>query len=400
MYLDLFQLKALPFRLSPDPQYLYLSAQHAAVRQRMAAALAEPQGVLVITGDTGVGKTSVIERFLAELDSQVVVARLNQTQMTALGFLQGLLVQFGFAPFSMTRAELLVTIDAFLLEQQAAGRRVLLLVDEAQQLSAAVLEEVRRLATLEGPSGPALAIVLAGQPGLADALESPALAALAALARTPLHLTALPPDEIGPYIQHRLDVAGAAGRTLFDAPALTVIRRYTGGLPRLINMLCDTALMNAYEQHHDHVGAAEVEAAIQTLRWVEYAARSQPRPRAAAAPPVPAHLPASAQLAPLGYLQVALDGRTVAALELRPGRVLIGRTSENDLQIDSKFISRHHCQVTVTPESATIEDLNSTNGLTLRGERVRRHALVDGDVVMVGQHALTYQAAPPADASL
>jgi pSer/pThr/pTyr-binding forkhead associated (FHA) protein len=117
------------------------------------------------------------------------------------------------------------------------------------------------------------------------------------------------------------------------------------------------------------------------------------------AAPALAALPEVPREPPLGYLQLNHEGRIVAALELRTGRVIIGRTSENDLQIDSKFVSRHHCQVTVTAEAAVVEDLNSTNGIHVGGERVRRHVLADGDIVSIGQHSLTYQAVPTADES-
>ncbi len=405
MYLDLFRLKALPFRLSPDASFLYPSRPHDEARASMAAAVERPDGIVVITGDTGAGKTTVIEGFLATLDASVVVARLNQTQVTATGFLQGLLVQFGFSPFTMTHAEMLATIGAFLAAQQAAGRRVLLVVDEAQNLAPDVLAEVARLSGFEGGAGQAIAIVLSGQPALADLLEAPAVATTAARVRGHVRLAQLPSTEIGAYIQHRLDIAGADGRTFFEDEALELIRRYTGGVPRLLNTLCDTALMQAWEQHSLPASAAHVRAAVDALQWVEYAARGPaprrlppafPEPVPVPAPVAPA-LPESTREEALGYVQVSHDGRIVAALELRHGRVIIGRTSENDLQIDSKYVSRHHCQITVSAEGAVVEDLNSTNGIHVRGERIRRHVLADGDVVSVGQHTLTYLAVPPTD---
>lgn len=405
MYLDLFRLKALPFRLSPDAGFLYACEGHAAARTAMQASVENPDGVLVITGDTGAGKTTVIESFLAGLDASVVVARLNQTQVTATGFLQGLLVQFGDSPFSMTPDEMRQAIAAFVAAQQAAGRRVLLIIDEAQNLAPDVFEEVRQLATLEGPKGPCIAVVLVGQLLLADLLETPALIPLAALVHHHLKLGALPPEALPAYIQHRLDVVGAAGRVLFDDGALELIRIYSGGVPRLVNSLCDTTLMQAYESHTCPAGAREVRAAVESLQWVEYASRPRATKRIAPAyaepPPslVPAAPVAPRREPPLGYLQVHHESRVIAALELRPGRVIIGRTSENDLQIDSRYVSRHHCQVTSTPEGVVIEDLNSTNGIHVEGERVRRHVLGDGDVVSIGQHSLTFQAIPKADDS-
>jgi type II secretory pathway predicted ATPase ExeA len=407
MYLDLFRLKALPFRLSPDASYLYSSGPHDEARACMAAAVERPDGIVVITGDTGAGKTTVIEGFLAGLDAAVVVARLNQTQVTAIGFLQGLLVQFGFSPFTMTRAEMLMTISAFLTAQQAAGRRVLLVVDEAQNLAADVLAEVARLSDADSGAGQPIAIVLAGQPALAELLESPAVAAVAARVRRRVRVAPLSTAEIDAYIQHRLDIAGAEGRPFFDDAALELVRRYTGGVPRLVNTLCDTALMQAWEQHTLPAGVTHVRAAVDALQWVEYAARGPAprRPYPAFPEPVPmpapvaAVLPESPREQALGYVQLAHDGRIVAALELRSGRIIVGRTSENDLQIDSKYVSRHHCQITVSAEGTVIEDLNSTNGIHVRGERVRRYVLTDGDAVTVGQHTLTYLAMPPTDSN-
>ncbi len=387
MYLDLFRLKELPFRLSPDPQFLYLSKHHARAKAYMESTIWFTDGFVVITGEIGSGKTTLIESFLRELDKDVVVAQINQTQISPIGFLQGLLVQFGFSPFKMNKAELLATINNFLVEQYAAGRKVVLVVDEAQNLSNRVLEEVRLLSGVETTKDKTLRIILAGQPELCDKLDSPELVQLAQRIRLRFHLTPLGRDDCIAYILHRLEVAGAQGRRIFSDAALALVQRYTGGVPRLINTLCDTAMMSAFAMDKDTVDDTEVRAAIDELQWVEYAARTNRMVRSEMMVPV---LRAVSADAVLGRLYVATDGQTVAEKDLRAGRFLIGRTAENDLQIDSKYVSRHHCQVTVTLEAAVIEDLNSTNGLVCRGRRVRRQQLKDGDVIVIGQHTLTY----------
>ena len=137
MYLDLFKLKELPFRLSPDPQFLYLSKQHARAKAYMESTIWFTDGFVVITGEIGSGKTTLIESFLKEIQTDVVVAQINQTQVSAVDFLQAVLVQFGFSPFKMKKAELIATLNNFLIEQYGAGRKVLLIVDEAQNLSPA-----------------------------------------------------------------------------------------------------------------------------------------------------------------------------------------------------------------------------------------------------------------------
>src|SRR5689334_12523494 len=145
MYLDLFKLHELPFRLTPDPAFLYLSKHHARAKAYMESTIWFTDGFVVITGEIGSGKTTLIETFLKELEKDVVVAQINQTQVSAIEFLQTVLVQFGFSPFRMKKAELISTLNSFLIEQYAAGRKVLLIIDEAQNLSLRTLEEVRML---------------------------------------------------------------------------------------------------------------------------------------------------------------------------------------------------------------------------------------------------------------
>src|ERR1700674_5184023 len=216
MYLEPFKLKELPFRLSPDPQFLYLSKQHARAKAYMESTIWFTDGFVVITGEIGSGKTTLIETFLRELDKDVVVAQLNQTQISPLGFLQGVLVQFGFSPFKMNKAELLATINNFLIEQYAAGRKVVLVIDEAQNLSNRVLEEVRLLSGVETTKDKTLRIILAGQPELGDKLDSPELLQLAQRVRLRFHLTSLSKEDTSAYVAHRLEVAGAAGRMIFS----------------------------------------------------------------------------------------------------------------------------------------------------------------------------------------
>jgi len=393
MYLELFRLKELPFRLSPDPQFLYLSKHHGRAKAYMESTIWFTDGFVVITGEIGSGKTTLIESFLRELDKDVVVAQLNQTQISPLGFLQGVLVQFGFSPFKMNKAELLATINNFLIEQYAAGRKVVLVVDEAQNLSNRVLEEIRLLSGVETTKDKTLRIILAGQPELNEKLAAPELVQLAQRVRLRFHLTALSAEDTAAYVTHRLEVAGSEGRQIFSPAALQLVYRFSGGVPRLINTLCDTAMMSAFAIDKDHVDETEVRAAVEELQWIEYASRTNRMQRTEMVVPVLRHVSHDAVL---GRLIVMTNGRQVDERELKPGRIIIGRTTENDIQIDSKYVSRHHCQVTVALEGSVIEDLNSTNGIVLKGKRVRRHVLRDGDVIVIGQHELRYVDERPA----
>ncbi len=387
MYLELFKLTELPFRLSPDPQFLYLSKQHARAKAYMESTIWFTDGFVVITGEIGSGKTTLIETFLKELEPNVVVAQVNQTQLSPTGFLQTVLVQFGFAPFKMKKPEVLATLTEFLVEQHSRGRRVLLIVDEAQNLSYRVLEEVRMLSGIETTKEKALRIILAGQPELGDKLNSPELMQLAQRVRLRFLLSALTKAESNAYIDHRLEVAGSQGRRIFAEDTYATIFKYTAGIPRLINTLCDTAMMAAFGQDRDTVTSADLDAAIGELQWSEFNAHTN---RMHLAGSLENTLPSTGTGQVVGRIIVAHEGKNTAERELRPGRLVIGRTSENDLQIDSKFISRHHCQIVTQLDSCVIEDLNSTNGIYVQSKRVRRHNLNDGDVVTVGQHELMY----------
>jgi type II secretory pathway predicted ATPase ExeA len=387
MYLELFKLHELPFRLSPDPQFLYLSKQHARAKAYMESTIWFTDGFVVITGDIGAGKTTLIETFLRELQTDAVVAQINQTQLSPTAFLQTVLVQFGFSPFNMKKPEVLATLNQFLVEQHIKGRKVLLIVDEAQNLSHRVLEEVRMLSGIETTKEKALRIILAGQPDLNDKLNSPELVQLTQRVRLRFHLTALTTAETFAYIDHRLEVAGSQGRRIFAIETYPTIYKYTGGVPRLINTLCDTCMLAAFGRDQDTVTTEDLEAAIKELQWVEFASSTNRLRVLNMEQSVP---PSTDTGHTVGRILLAIGGKTVMERELKPGRLVIGRTADNDLQIDSKFISRHHCQIVTQADSCLIEDLNSTNGIYVQSKRVRRYNLNDGDVVQVGQHEIMY----------
>jgi hypothetical protein len=317
----------------------------------------------------------------------------------------------------MKKAELLATLNTFLIEQYAAGRKVLLIVDEAQNLSLRVLEEVRMLSGVETTKEKVLRIILAGQPELNDKLDSPELVQLAQRVRLRFHLSALSEADLQAYVLHRLEVAGSGGRKIFQDDLYPLLYKYTGGTPRLVNTLCETAMMSAYAAERDFVTLDDLKAAIDELQWVDFASRKKgvpttgrpPTPSLASPPPFDPQITGNlsdddsvtrpgngrAYVAHpgdevLAKIIIATDGHTSGELPLRLGRTVVGRTADNDLQIDSRFVSRHHCQIVTTRDSCVIEDLNSTNGILVKSKRVRHHNLNDGDVVTIGKHDLIY----------
>ena len=385
MYCELFELTEPPFRLTPDPQFLFASKQHSRAKAYMESTIWLADGFVVITGEIGAGKTTLIESFLADLPSDIVLAHISQTQLTPVEFLQALLVEFGFKPFRKRKVELLAMIKDFMVEQYAAGKKILLIIDEAQNLSRKVLEEVRLLSGLEAQKEKLLRIILAGQPELSRKLDSPRLQQLTQRVRLRFHLSALSKRETHEYITHRLNVAGANGREIFTESACDMVFRYAGGVPRLVNVICDTAMLCAFAEEKTIVDETLVKAAADELQWVEFSERLSEQERSEI---TGEYAPANA---PLARFDVLFQDQLVAELNLKVGRAIIGRTPDNDLQIRSKFISRHHAQIVTDRDRSVVEDLNSTNGVFIKSKRVKHHELADGDVIQLGEHKLLYR---------
>ena len=341
-------------------------------------------GFVVITGDIGSGKTTLIESFLANLPDDIVLAHISQTQLSPVEFLQTLLVEFGFKPFRKRKVELLAMLKDYMVEQYANRKKILLVIDEAQNLSRKVLEEVRLLSGLETQKEKLLRIILAGQPELSRKLDSPRLQQLTQRVRLRFHLGALSKRETHEYIEHRLNIAGAKGRKIFDDTACDMVFRYAGGVPRLVNILCDTAMLCAFTEERTAVDQRLVLAAAEELQWVEFAERMREHERS-----FETTGPFGDQS--VGKLEVLFKDQFLMDFTLPVGRAIIGRTPDNDLQIRSKFVSRHHAQVVSDRAQSVVEDLNSTNGVFIKSKRVKRQELVDGDVIQLGEHKLLYR---------
>ena len=277
MYLEYFKLKEHPFQLTPDSGYLYMSESHARAKAYMDYTIWNRDGFVVVTGEVGAGKTTLIQKLLSEFDENILVAKIFQTQLDEVEFLQAILVEFGFNPFNAKKVELLDMLSTFLIESFHASKQLILIVDEAQNLSKKVLEEIRMLSGLETQKEKILHVILAGQPELNNLLDSADMDQLVQRVRLRCHISALTQAEMTNYIAHRLHVAGASNTDLFDPDAIASIYMYTGGIPRLINTLCDTALTCAYTEEQHLITAAVIKTAIGELQWPPYTERAKAR---------------------------------------------------------------------------------------------------------------------------
>ncbi len=276
MYLNHFQLREHPFQITPDSDFLYLSAAHARAKAYMDYSIRNRDGFVVITGEVGAGKTTLIRKLLSEFDDEVMVAKIFQTQLDETQFLQAVLVEFGLNPFHIGKLELMDMLSSFLIDSFLKRKQLVLIVDEAQNLDRRVLEEIRMLSGLETEKQKILHVILVGQPELNETLDAPGLEQLTQRVRLRFHIAALSESETSDYIYHRLRVAGAVSpEALFTPDAIPIVYEYAGGIPRLVNTLCDTALTCAFADDAACVDEGVVKAAVLELQWKPFASRAR-----------------------------------------------------------------------------------------------------------------------------
>jgi general secretion pathway protein A len=281
MYERFFGLGDAPFRLTPDPRYLFLSRKHADALAHLRLGLSESSGFVCITGDVGTGKTTVLRHFLGELSPEASVAYVINPTLSPLELLQTINLEFGL-PVDDTKKQLVDRLNRHLLEQRRAHRRSVVVVDEAQALSMEVLEHLRLLSNLETTTEKLLRIVLVGQPQLRALLAHPELAQLNQRITLRWHIGPLDREETVAYVRHRLQVASDGQvRDVFSMPALRAVHRRSGGVPRLINMLCHRAMLAAFVAERRTVGLPSMRKAYREVVTLPLPGGLPSRPRAA-----------------------------------------------------------------------------------------------------------------------
>jgi len=320
MYETFFGLSDLPFRLTPDPKYLFMSAKHREAFAHLVYGISEGSGFVAITGEVGAGKTTLIRALLAEHAKDVTVASIVNPVLTSTELLQTINAELGLPSRSTSRKELIEELAAFLKGNKEAGRRTVIIVDEAQNLDPVVLEQLRLLTNLETETEKLLQVVLVGQPELHGILQRHDLRQLNQRVTERWHLDKLDRDEAVEYVRHRLRVAGAQ-TDLVDPKALDLVYRFTDGVPRLLNILCHRSLLVAFTRSRGRVGTDEVAAAARELGYA---------PQVAAA-----RAPAWRRIA--GGIGLATIAAVVAFLLLSP-------LSDEEPRATSKSASRSQAQ--------------------------------------------------------
>ncbi|MFO7716500.1 AAA family ATPase [Desulfosarcina sp.] len=265
MYNRYFGFKERPFKLVPNPEYLYLSRIHEEVLAHLRYAAGYGEGFVEITGEVGTGKTTLCRMFLESLDETTAAAYIFNPKLDAVQLLKAINDEFGIPSNTESVKTLIDRLNAFLLEKKAQGKRVILLVDEAQNLSADVLEQLRLLSNLETNTSKLIQIILVGQPELGDLLETDALRQLNQRITLRCHLIPLNQSETREYIRHRIHIASRKPGLEFTAAAYRSIFKFTGGVPRLINIACDRVLLTAFSLGKQGITNRIVKRALREL---------------------------------------------------------------------------------------------------------------------------------------
>lgn len=265
MYLRFYGLDEKPFASTPDPRFLYFTSGHREALAHLTYAVQDNTGFLVLTGEVGTGKTSLLKALLKQLDGSTTVAFIVNSALSFDGLLEYALEEFGIPTPGASRAQRLVTLQRFLIEQTRAGQNVALILDEAHHLDPDTLEQIRQLSNFESPTQKRLQILLVGQPELKAKLALPELRQLQQRITLRAVIPPLSPDEIRQYIRRRLHTAGARDVDLFTERAIGRIAAYSGGIPRIVNMVCEHSLLIGYAHQKRRLGEPVAERAIRYL---------------------------------------------------------------------------------------------------------------------------------------
>ena len=263
MYLEFLGLRENPFSITADPSFLYLSRKHREALSHMVYGIRERKGFVEITGEIGTGKTTLCKALLRELEPTTKTALILQSQLSDLQLLQAVVRDFGLNPMRNNKLGLFTQLNEFLLAEAERGHNIVLVIDEAQNLTLRLLEQIRMLSNLETDKAKLIQIILVGQPQLREKLALPSLEQLRQRIGVRYHMTPLDEDEVRTYIHHRLQVAGADGTLEWTDDGTEEIFRCSRGIPRLINLYCDRSLLACYALQVKRVDSEIVKRSVQ-----------------------------------------------------------------------------------------------------------------------------------------
>ena len=352
MYEAFYGLSSKPFQLNPDPNFYFGSKQHSRAKAYLEYGISRHEGFIVITGEIGAGKTMTLRSLIDSLHgSEVVIGNLVTTQLDAEDTLRMVGSAFGFKVKDVPKSELLVTLEAFLLSQTSQGKRCLLIVDEAQNLTARAVEELRMLSNFQYGNQALLQTFLVGQPEFREILQRPEMEQFRQRVAATCHIGPLDAEETAAYIEHRLKCAGSSGKPHFEPEALAAVHKVSHGIPRRINAICDRLLLLGFLCERSDLSAADVEEVVQ-----EFANESMVPNK----PPAAARLAAEAGEGSNGHALLAGDE---AAIDL------------SSVSLDPALATRLGRQLEMLSADQTMDQLQRLERSVLRLERMNVQTL-------------------------
>lgn len=381
MYRQFMQLKDYPFRLTADARYFFMGGDHLRAKSYLLYSLHVRDGLAVVTGEPGVGKTLVIEQALKELPDETVVARIRQPRLMVTEFLFAICQQFDCLPEHLNKAALIQAIYDFSKKKHFQNSSIIIIVDEAHLLSVNVLEEIRMLANFEEHGRKIIQVMLVGQPALNNLLSSRNHDSLSQMVRLSCHINPLGIHEVKKYISYRLLVAESNNPITFPDSLLPGIMCYTGGVPRLVNILCDMMLIAAYVKKQMIVDTTCLHAAVKKLDWPFYLQRVCASPKLMSVKTFSQRLMPSKRYP---VLKISHKGKVMGERVLDKERTLLGRRAGVDIRIRAESTSKVHAQIVCVDGEYILQDLNSTNGTRVGDELIQWHYLKAHDQIHIG----------------
>ncbi len=383
MYREFFKLEQQPFRQVDGGDAIYLSTGHDTARSYIEYLLRDSDGLGLILGDAGSGKTATLHHVLQKNGETVIAACLSQPELAPTELLLAVCMQLGIETKNIAADELAHAIEQFGLRQHLHGKVVTIIVDDAHRLSRDVLIQLRTLAKPDRHGFSKINLLFVGRPQLGEVIESTNEEFPRQQIRFTYRLNPLLENEVGSYIQHRVAHAGENSKLAFGADVNSLIYRYTGGVPALINILGSKVLDETFARQKSEPDVECVNKVIEDLGWELFVDSSDAEERAAAG--------GSPHLPPVGAkLIVRSKGTIIAEHLLKKQRVLLGRQSDKDIFIHDKRVSRSHAQLVRINDVFFLQDLDSSNGTFLGKKKIKWHSLRSGDVFRIGGHEIEY----------
>ena len=390
MYLEYYGLNTNPFQITVDPDLVYLSQSHARAKAYMSYSIWKWDGFSVVTGKPGTGKTLMAKNLISRLKDDVMVVYLNHTRLSTKEFLRSLAVNLGVPAFDGEKASLIHVITQYLRDQHKAGKQVLLVIDEAHYLNRGILEEIRFFTALEADSKPLLNIIFVGDDSLLEKFDDPSMEQLRQRVRLWYSLSNLDKQGVKEYINYRLAMSGRESHGIFTDASISLLHSFTEGTPRLVNVLCDAAMVAAYVKEDNSVNTSHVRTALDELGWDKFTGKTIMINKHKATGYLSKEVGSRGKKNFPSKLKISNRGLLMAELILDKNSISIGRLDSNDIMFEGYSVCDQHAVINLIDGEYIFEDLDSLNGSYVNGRKIKSHVLADGDVIGISFYQIKF----------